>query len=227
MRHNFISFVIFIPYLLMQVGCSGYRLNNKGNPFRVEQIQSISIPMFINYSVVGNVSNVFTSEITSMLEAYPKLKVYAGENRSADAILIGIIHSNKRKKEVFSTANYAYTNSDVDVKNSIGQRADFFIPSSTKFSLSLQLVLIKNPTWEEMKAIKGPYGKLITNHPKVIFNTNMVLGGSFAREVKGTVTSDSAGVTNDTKTAHFLRQAIKKMAENGAENFKQLVLDVF
>lgn len=181
--------------------------------------------MFVNESSLANVASPLTREFTQVLSSYPKLKVYAGENHRSDAMLIGIVRSIPRRSELLKASSTVFT--DSQLKDSIGNRQEFYVPRSISYQLNLQIVLIKNPTFEELKLIANPLSQQITKHPKIVFNQIINLDGSYDRVVKETALSDDEGLTNSTKSKANFERSIQELAKSGALQFKEVILNVF
>ena len=79
--------------LIFITGCSGYRYTQQDNPLSQYGIQSLSVPMFYNYSNQPEVSNNFTRETYRLLSSYHGLKLRSGYHQESDAVMIGIIKS--------------------------------------------------------------------------------------------------------------------------------------
>ncbi|PJB52476.1 MAG: hypothetical protein CO099_12370 [Bdellovibrio sp. CG_4_9_14_3_um_filter_39_7] len=219
------SNLLILSLALFCISCAGYRFRHHENPFSDYDIQSISIPMFVNESSLANVSAPLTREFTQVLSAYPKLKIYPGESRRGDAMLIGIIRSKPRLSELNKTTSTVFT--DSQLKSSIGNRQEFYVPRTTTYQLTLQIVLIKDPTFEEMKLISNPLSQQIQKHPKIVFNQTITLDGSYDRVVKETENSDDEGLTNSTKSKANFERSVQELAKTGALKFKEVILNVF
>jgi len=103
-----LNVVLPIGFLFL-ISCSGYHFKNKNNPFVAYEIESISIPMFVNWSIVPNVSGPMTSNFINMLMDYSGLTIYSHEKTSADAILVGIISSSDKTRQVYKNKSYQAT----------------------------------------------------------------------------------------------------------------------
>jgi hypothetical protein len=207
------------------LSCQGYRIKNEDNPFVSYGIKSVSVPMFINRSSLANVSGPLTKEIVMLLASYPGLTIYSGEDSRADAVLVGIVSSPARRSDTLKTSATNFTSDDL--KTSLGSRPEFYAPTTTAYTLSLQIALIKDPAREDRELIESSIGKFINNHPKIIFNQILDVSNSFDRTVKETLTTESEGVTNFTKTKAQFEASVQNLAKRAALDFKELVLNVF
>lgn len=181
--------------------------------------------MFINQSSLSGLAQPLTREFTQLLSSYPKLRVYPGESKKADAILVGIIRTTPKQSDLIETTSTVFV--DDQLKPSIGNRQEFYVPRSSKYEVEVQIVLIKDPNMDEMKIIKDPISKNIINHPKILINQTFKLTGAFDRVVKETVTNDDEGLTNLTKTKANYERSVNDLAKSGALQFKETVLNVF
>ena len=203
--------------------CAGYRIIKTDNPLKSEQIHSITIPMFINKSSLPQLSGIFTRAFFDVFHQFPKLKVYSGENSTADAVLLGIIKSPKKHQEVFARKSVI----SAGATNSLGGRPPFFVPASTSYVVEVQLVLIKNPSFQDWELINTRLGDKLPRNSKIVFNHSFKREAVFNRSVREVTDEDSAGIINSTMTAHFFQKSLQQTAKNVAIDFKEFVLNVF
>jgi hypothetical protein len=215
--------------MCLLVSCSGYRVRNAANPFDSYNIRKLTIPMFVNHSNIAKASVAFTREISNVLSSYPSLRVYQGEDTSGvDAILIGIVTTPKYREETFSTKTETTSQASNKLISSTGGRARFFIPTSTSYKTSLRLILIKNPTPQELEMARSELVKYLQTNPmKIVFNHVMELENTFGREAGDTVSPDSPGTVNFTKNKGNFEKSLSDTAKAAAIEFKETVLDVF
>lgn len=210
--------ILFI--ILFLSSCAGYRYQESKNPFAQYGIKSISIPMFYNHSNLTNVSSPMTNEIYVMLTKFKELKVKSGYKK-ADAVLIGIVSSTR-------TLSKSRTGSNLrSVKNAAGEligdnRGDFYIPSNTTVGAQLNLILIKNPSPNEIKLMKSSLGKFVVSS-KIIFNETIPLSQTFTREL---YTDESVAVVN-TQNRSAVKKSVSDMARSAAQNFKDMIIYAF
>src|SRR4051812_41704061 len=108
MKVRFLLWLILI-ILPLAAGCSGYHFNTNNNPLIGYDIKTVSVPMFINRSVLPQLAAPMTREITLALNDYSGLKIFSGDNQNADAVLIGIIESMDHFNEVVTTTQNLFT----------------------------------------------------------------------------------------------------------------------
>lgn len=219
---NLIYRVILLTISLGLSSCGGYRVRVKGNPFAERGIRSVAIPMFVNQSVYPKANVPFTREIKAMLATYPGLSISTKPTRNVDAVLIGIVSSANRYAQAYNTTARNFQNG-----TTIGKRAGFYVPTASKFKISVHLVMIKDPSLAEQKAIKSNVGEFMINHPKVVFSKTFFYTGSFNRDARPTDTSDSGGIVNYTNTRRYFDQTLESLAQTNARNLEQLVINVF
>ncbi len=177
--------------------------------------------MFVNQSNIPRVSGPFTREISSLLMNYSGLRIYPGDYQNADAVLLGIVSSKKRRNDTLETVG---TQLSSDVAPVITQnRRKFYVPRSTAINLKLHLVLIKRPTKKDLKLITSDLRKYIRTNSKIIFNETLNVRGAFTRDIHG----GDAVVVNQTQNLGNQRLAIDEMAKEVADNFKEVVLYAF
>lgn len=210
--------ILFI--ILFLSSCAGYRYQESKNPFAQYGIKSISIPMFYNHSNLTNVSSPMTNEIYVMLTKFKELKVKSGFEK-ADAVLIGIVSSARALSRSRTGSNLR------SVKNATGEligenRGDFYIPSNTTVGAQLNLILIKNPSPNEIKLMKSSFGKFVVSS-KIIFNETIPLSQTFTREL---YTDESVAVVN-TQNRSSVKKSLNDMAKSAAQNFKDMIIYAF
>lgn len=181
--------------------------------------------MFINRSAIPELAAPMTREITFALNDYPGIRVFSGNEKSADAVLIGIIESLDHYNEVVKTNNQLFT--DNTVKDSIGLRAPFYYPVESSYEFSLQIILIKNPTQEELDLLTTDLGQFMKANPKVVLMDRLSLSGSFTRVVGETTGDASPGKTNFVKNKGIFEKSVNETAISAARTFKQVVLNAF
>lgn len=218
---NIIAFIL----LILAASCSRYHFKNNGNPFLPYDIKSISVPTFVNWSIVPNASGPMTSSFTNLLMDYAGLKVYSYENTKADAILVGIIQSKKRRREVFKNTSYQTTKGSL--KDSIGERRDFYVPKKTEVYLTLRLLLIKDPTVKEYELARSKAPVFMRRNPKVIFDETIELSASISRSIQPASSPLLGGATNFTKSRKSLGDAVSLMARSATQTFKKEIIDAF
>ncbi len=216
-----LSFIVLIFFS----GCGGYHPVDQQNPLLPYGIRSISIPMFINQTSFADVSGPMTKEIAKVLHHYPGLRVYAGEYVQADAILIGVIKSKDHYDQAaFSDAKKFTTDK---LKDSIGARKDFYIPSNSRYQLHLELTLIKDPSVADRLLLETDLKKYLSRHPKIIFNESLELNGSYDRIIMPNTAPDDGGVVNYSQNVALFKKSIDGLASDAANNFKEVILNAF
>ncbi|MBF0359566.1 MAG: hypothetical protein HQK49_01050 [Oligoflexia bacterium] len=161
--------------------------------------------------------------MNSLLQ-YPDLKVYAGDWKKCDGILIGVINSGSYINSATRSGGQAEIKPD---SRSIGNRRSVLVPNGTNISATLTLTLIKDPTHKEFDFIISTSGKYIYNHPKVVFSENITLSGGFSRSISEGVGTNSGVVVNFTQNRGNQDKAIQDMAEQAATNFRNVILNAF
>lgn len=205
-------------------GCAGYHFNTSNNPLIGYDIKTISVPMFINLSVLPQIAAPMTREITLALSDYSGLKVVNNEAQ-ADAVLIGIIESKDHYTEVVRTSQSLFT--DKDVAKSIGSRPGFYFPIQSTYDFSLRLILIKRPSKEEIDLMTSELGPYVKAHPKVVLQDAIPLSGTFDRVASPNLTANDAGEVNFVKNKGIFEKSLQDTCYQAAQTFKQVVLNAF
>lgn len=203
--------------------CSGHRFKRDDNPFINYRIKSVAIPMFVNKSAIPNVHASLTREISLLLSSYTGLRVYPGESDKADAILVGIVSSDRKINRVFRQSGRKF----ISDEGLIGGRRHFYVPFRTSYSLQLQLVLIRRSTALDLDLIRSKWGPYLKNNSKIVFNEQISLSSSFSRVISDDGGIDGGGPVNFTKTQGVFASSLDSLAETAALKFKQMVLDAF
>ena len=208
--------------LILISGCTGYRYTQQDNPLSQYGITSLSVPMFHNYSNQPEVSNNFTRETYRLLTTYRGLKLKSGYHPESDAILIGIIKSPEPIYETLTPNSLRVAQSKA--ANVIGdKRQNFYIPGTTDVTLTLQIIVIKKPTEEELTLLKSGLGDKVRLTSRIIFNDTIPLRAQYAREI-----FDNEEVSvNATQNAGIQRKVIRTMAEQAAISVRDMILYAF
>ena len=219
--------IMHLLILIFVTSCAGYRVRDRGNPFEQENIRKLAIPMFINKSSYAGVGPIFTREITKLLSSYPGLRIQGLSGGSEDAVLVGIIESPSRYSEAYLTTATKFTSGEL--QESIGNRAQFYLPTASTYQITLRLVLIKNPSKMTKELLASSIGAKVMadSQSKVIFQQSFNYTGNFNRETKDTITSDSGGIVNYAKTKRYFMQTIEGLAKQSARDLEDLVINVF
>jgi len=189
------------------------------------EIESISIPMFVNWSIVPNVSGPMTSNFINMLMNYSGLTIYSHEKTSADAILVGIISSKDKTRQVYKNKSYQAT--DGNLHESIRDRRDFYIPQETEIALTLRVLLIKNPLPHEYNGMVKNDADYIPDKSRVIFDEKMELNSTITRSILPNSGGKSGGEVNFTKSKKAQNDAILSLVDTATEKFKKEIIDAF
>jgi hypothetical protein len=222
MKERFLYFIITI-FLIS--GCAGYHFNNINNPLIGYNIKSISVPMFVNRSVLPQMAGIMTKEIVLALKDFQGLRVVNGDANDSDAVLIGIIDSADHYSEVLQTTGTAFTSGDI--QKSIGKRTPFYYPSATTYALKLRIILVKRPSPEEIDFLTKNTLDITKFHPKVVLEEILPVTGSFARVVSDSITESSGGEVNFVKNKGIFEKSLQDSCLQTAKNFKQVVLNAF
>lgn len=225
MKVRFFSQILLVLGQLFLVSCGGYHFNTNNNPLIGYDIKSVAVPMFINRSVLPDLAAPMTKEVMLVLNDYEGLKVLSGDNKDADAVLIGIIESKDAVNDVVVNSTYQF--SDNTVKSSVGARSPFYYPAETAYRIEFKVILIKRPTKEEIELLTSDLGKYVKTNPRVVLMDSFSLNSSFTRVVGENTTSDSPGKVNFVKNRGVFERSIQETAVRAAQNFKQVVLNAF
>lgn len=222
MKCNYWRLSVICLFLSLILSCSGYHLKRNNNPFEQYNIKSLSIPMFYNQSSVNNVAAPFTKSFFHLMEGFNQLAIYSGDQEKSDAYLVGIIQSPKSYQETLrgtdrlKASNYA--------ENLTQRRENFLVPTSSILSLRIKILLIKNPTKEDLSFLSSQdFSESQIISSKVILNETFDISEKFAREIF----SNEASNINSTQNQGILDKAIKSAAQRASDQFRDLILYAF
>ena len=208
--------------LIFITGCSGYRYTQQDNPLSQYGIQSLSVPMFYNYSYQPEVSNNFTRETYRLLSSYHGLKLRSGYHHESDAVMIGIIKSPEQIFETLIPGNFRVAQEKAGV--AIGKkRQTFYIPGTTEISLMLQIIVIKKPTEEELTLLKSGLGDKVKLTSRIIFNETLPIRSTYTREI---FDEEAVSITA-TQNAGIQRKVIRSLSEQAAISIRDMILYAF
>ena len=205
--------------ILILVSCQGYKAETNKNPFAQYNVKSIAVENFYNFTNLNNLSSNFTKEMVFMLSSFSSVSV-KNNFRNADAVLVGVLESQDSRRETRVRGNYIIADTIIKQRNIRNNRSEFYIPTQTTLNIKLKLMLIKNFSNKDVKALKTK-GTLID--PRVVFTEELELSEIYTREVLD-------GASNNfmaTRSAGAERNAIKNMAKNAANTFKEMILYAF
>ncbi len=213
--------VVIVLMLLIGTSCQGYRFVGKKNPFAQYNIRRISIPAFLNQSTIPNLSSSFTSEISLLLREYDNLEIVPVDAPGEKNFIIGIIKSKPSLARTLTTSSQRVA-SNSTVSN-VGARDKFSIPARTMIEVTLQIVVIKNPTIEELQVLKSSLGESLEANGKIVFNHTFNLSEVYTHEVF----EGSANVVTSTQTNGSKNRATQELARQAASQFKDIILYAF
>ncbi|HAZ12082.1 MAG: hypothetical protein A2X86_06475 [Bdellovibrionales bacterium GWA2_49_15] len=225
---GFLHKLIFFSVAVGLLGCTGYRPVQAKNPLYYYGITSVSVPQFINKSIIPSISGPLTKSIFLVLAQYPGLTVYAGENSNADAILIGVIESKDHREKVFNHGiSRHFIDDDSSLKQSIGNRPGFYVNSESAYAVYLRLILIKNPDWQSLALAQSDLSSQLLSSPQIILNESLALQGSYSHALDSNTGPDDGGVTNFTKTKGIYDQSLQSIGQTAADWFRGVVMNAF
>jgi hypothetical protein len=216
-----ILMLLTMTQLTLLQGCAGYRYQEKNNPFAQYGVKSLRVPLFYNHSNLANTSSVFTREIYDLLSEFKGLSVQ-GSKGKADATLIGIVESSQRLNETITNRGLRVAKS-VASSNIGNSRGDFYVPSASNVQLILRIIVIKNPSENEIKLLRSEFGKNVPVSSKVIFNEQIRVSASYNREYF----DGDAGAVHATLNRGAVHNSLDAMAKNAASAFRDMILYAF
>lgn len=203
-------------------GCAGYHLRQNDNPFQEHKIHTVAVPMAINHTALPLLGVYVTDKVSEVLRSYAKLRVVAGENRQADAILLMEISAPQRAHQFLANEQYVYT--DRDYKAALGNRQPFYAASDVRYEVQIRFILLRLNGDEELV----PLTHLAEQHASsIIFTQTLNFTGSLAQQAASAMGVNGVGELNLVRNKALLELSQQQLAEQVARDFQQLVLDVF
>jgi hypothetical protein len=213
----------WILFLAFLTSCGGYRFTQQDNPLAQYGIKSLSIPMFHNYSNQSDVSVSFTRETYRLLTGFGGLKLSSGHNPQSDAVLIGIIRSPEKVSETLRPGSLEAAS--VKASTAIGNdRQKFYVPITTEVAMSIQVIVIKKPTEEELALLKSGLSQQVLVTSRVIFNETIPLKTQYAREI---FDKNAGNEVNATQNAGIRRKVMGSLAEQAAISIRDIIFYAF
>jgi hypothetical protein len=209
-------------FLFLFTSCSGYRFSQQQNPLSQYGINSLSLPMFYNYSNISDVHADFTRETYRLLTGFSGLKLMNGYSPQADAVLIGIVKSPEKISDTIRSSNLRLAQAKAG--NAIGRtRQNFYVSGSSDVALYLQIIVIKKPTLQEMSVLQSNIGAQIRQSSKIIFNELLPIRFQYTKEI---LDDDGTQVVG-TQNSGVQRRSLKTMAEQAAISVRDMILYAF
>lgn len=230
---------ILLVLTFFLTSCAGYHFRDVSNPLIQYDIKSITIPTFVNYSPISNVSAPLTRAFITRLSRYSGLKVYTGENEKADAILIGVIGGHKQLRKVTKNKDRLSTSrsefdafincpeGSTDCTSTDKKRKSFVFPTKNDISLPVHIMIIKNPTYTDLKLARSDLRNIIPTNSKVVINKRVSLkaSGKKATGAKGAALNPS--LFNYTRSKALMTKSIEEAAMVVAVDFDYMVINAF
>ncbi len=178
--------------------------------------------MFYNYSNLPELSGEFTRETYRLLTGFSGLRLASGYDEASDAILIGIIKSPEKLTETLKPTTLRVAQDRA--KNAVGvNRQKFYVPGANNVVVSLQIIVIKKPTEEELALLKSGIGDQVQLNSRVIFNEMIPLQLQYTREIL-----DDQGVqVVATQNFGVQRKTIKDLSVQAANSVRDMILYAF
>lgn len=178
--------------------------------------------MFYNYSNLPDVSADFTRETFRLLTGFSGLKLMNGYSEDSDAVLIGVVRSREKAVESMIPLNLRVAKSQAS--SSVGSnRQKFYVPGTNQMQLSLQVIVIKKPTEEELALLRSGIGEQIRANSRVIFNESFPVGAGLTREILDSEGTDVVA----TQNAGVQRRTVRTLAEAAATSIRDMILYAF
>jgi hypothetical protein len=225
MIQKILNIFYFLLSLTLLTSCAGYHVKHKRNPWKEYGVRHVTIPLFVNKTVFPGLNTVVTRRLAEDLGSFSQLQVSTGENTNADSILIGIIRGEKEYNRALITTERQFLGDEY--QTSLGDRRGIYTPRQQAYSVTVELILIKNPSTFERKLIASDVGKYIRNNPKVIFSRSLGVSQAITRKLWKRDSTDLGGVVNSTQNDGVIRRSYQSVAQEISRQFQELILYAF
>ena len=215
---------LLIIMTLFLISCSGYKIREQVNPFKKEGIESIAVPMFVNKTNLQSVSNTFSSAVISMLNTYRGLKVVTTDTFSADAVLLGIIQSQRGGYEPIDTEDRnLLSKGQIDA---LGSRSAFTLETVKRLGVRVHILILKKPKKSEVDFLINYFDFKKEIFPRSVFSRSFDLSSTFSVDNTFGDSSTSAPVRG-TRNKGIEVYTIETQAETLAENLRGILDNAF
>lgn len=224
--HSMIMKAVFqlLLILFLLTNCAGYNLRTKTNPFKSYNINSIAVPMFINKTSLEKISQSYTNSVIEILSQYSNLSVSAGNIESEDAVLIGIINPTRQAHK--GSIVGSHTLMTQEQKDSLGNRNAFDVTTTGAFDVTVDLMILKRPSREEIDFFTSELGKKAKSFPNMIFSQSVRINQSYSLE-NPVGDENSAALVRGVQNKGKLRKALLDSSVEFTNSFKEMMSNAF
>lgn len=213
------SFLFYSVFVFLTMSCSGYYLKKNKNPFIAYNIETIAVPMFHNELLLPNAGAIFTTAFTNMLTSIKDVKVVS-ENDQPDGFLIGILGGARERNHVYTRGSVVKSTS-VAPEN-VKKRKEMLVPYNTNVIGALKVYLVRNANREQfeflIKQKDIPFKDL-----EFILQNSFPINFNFERHIG----DEQNAQVDATQSIGNRDEMIKKVATQKAQEFKNLILEMF
>jgi hypothetical protein len=219
MKKFFVLFLIFIFS-----GCSSYQVVNPVNPFSQYGIKKLAIPMFYNKSSVNGAAQLMTKEFYQAMSSIEGLTLVSGKDKSADAVLVGIVQSPGATNQLRETVVPSQLRqADQVTPNAVSGRRQFYVPTQSTINLRVRVFVVKRPNAKEIELLQTELGAKVNAQGKIVFNEEFVVSEVFDHDIR----DGSSNSRNFTQTRGGRNKALTTLSRQAADNFKEMILYAF
>lgn len=210
--------------LILLTSCAGYKLKSKSNPFASLNIKTIAVPVFINKTSLDKISHQYATSVIEVLSEYSDLSVTAGNIVNEDAVVIGIIKSNKAgERGSFIKTHSLMTE---EQKEAIGNRNAFDVPTAGEFNIIVDVVILKRPSKEEIAFFTSELGRKVSTFPNMIFSQSINVTKTFT--IENPVGDQNSGApVRGVQNKGKLRKSLSDSAKDFKSNFKEMISNAY
>ena len=209
--------ILSLTLFIFLTSCAGYQLNDYSNPLKRYGIKTIKIEPFYNESNFSLAGAMFADETYNTLSEFNGLKLTRKSNK-ADAILIGIVTSEKSRKDSMRSTSEVIAQNIAPTNTS--NRQDFNITATNRLIVIVKYYIVKDDQLQKFQAIKnlknGSELKKSLEKATSVFSKHIAVASTLRREIY----DGESSAVNYTQNQTTLRRNLREMAKQAAKQFQ-------
>ena len=209
--------ILSLTLFIFLSSCAGYQLNDYSNPLEGSGIKTIKIEPFYNESNFALAGAMFADEAYNALSEFKGLSI-TRKSSQADAVLIGIVSSEKSRKESMRSSSEVVAQNIAPINTS--NRQDFNITATSRLEINVKYYIVKDSELQKFEAIKSLKngGELKKSLEKTVsvFTKNIYVTSTLRREIY----DGESSAINYTQNQTALRRNVREMAAQAAKQLQ-------
>lgn len=209
--------IFSLTLFIFLTSCAGYQLNDYSNPLSAYGIETIKIEPFYNESNFALAGAMFADEAFNSLSEFKGLHITRKAGK-ADAVLIGIVTSEKTRKESMRSSSEVVAQNIAPTNTS--NRQAFNITATNTLILNVKYYIIKDSELQKFQAIKSLKNesefKESLEKATSVFSRNIGVSSTLRREIY----DGESSAVNYTQNQTALRRNVREMALQAAKQLQ-------